>query len=77
VPSRTVRSELQQLRSFQFRGHHRVYDTPPTIKPFRGSRLSDANATLADIIEQLPTDIDHPDARTFLKCGRHLIEIRR
>lgn len=39
--------------------------------------LSDANATLADIIEQLPTDIDHPDARTFLKCGRHLIEIRR
>jgi tyrosyl-tRNA synthetase len=41
------------------------------------SVLSDANATLAAVIAPSSTDIDRPDARAFLRCGRHLIEVSR
>jgi tyrosyl-tRNA synthetase len=36
---------------------------------------ADANATVADLISAHATMIDQRDTRTYLKCGRHLIEL--
>lgn len=66
---------LNQVRRVASGGLKLVSETSSREQEILTLTEADANATVADLISAHTTMIDQPDTRTYLKCGRHLIEL--
>jgi tyrosyl-tRNA synthetase len=74
--TRLVPSLNQVRRVASGGGLKLVSETPGQDQLAMSLTEADANVTVADLISSNATMFDQPGAHTYLKCGRHLIELR-